>query len=431
MSSALALSGVTAILQFYLNNMYVSVQNQFSSQVTVSCLAPDQVQNGLGGAADVENQVNLFLHQVTHNGAWRNVDQPMLAADGRTRLKCPPLALDLHYLLTAYGSDFWQAEALLGHALMMLHEAPTLTRKDISDALRLLTTPPVPYPSNPLTKFIGSCGLADQIEMIKITPATLGREEMAWLWTALKADYRPTYPFQVSVVLMQPSHEVSFALPVLATSVTVRPVQPAAIFQLDPPPHQSFPHPGDTVTAKGSFLLGATRVVLTNPRHGIQLLVPVATATNTALTFILPAPLPFYPAGPYNLTVQFLDSTGKIVQQTTNALPLAVAPVLGTQVATVALNPIGTLVKLSLFSPDVRAGQNISLLLSTLVAPIINAAASALAFADNAPTLSFQFETNLPAGPYLGRLLVDGVTSQVQINPNVFPPKFLGPLVTL
>ena len=51
--------------------------------------------------------------------------------------------------------------------------------------------------------------------MIKITPATLGREEMAWLWTALKADYRPTFPFQVSVVLLQPQQNTSLALPVL------------------------------------------------------------------------------------------------------------------------------------------------------------------------------------------------------------------------
>ena len=47
--------------------------------------------------------------------------------------------------------------------------------------------------TNPLWNALASTGLADQIEMIKLTPSTLGREEMAWVWTALKADYRPTY----------------------------------------------------------------------------------------------------------------------------------------------------------------------------------------------------------------------------------------------
>jgi len=42
MSNALAISGVTAVLQYYLWNLYVSVAAQFPSHVKVSCLAPDQ-----------------------------------------------------------------------------------------------------------------------------------------------------------------------------------------------------------------------------------------------------------------------------------------------------------------------------------------------------------------------------------------------------
>ena len=140
----------------------------------MTCLAPDQVQNNLGDISGPENQVNLFLHQVTHNAAWRNVDLPSLAADGKTRLKSPPLALDLHYLLTVYGSEDWQAEALLGYALMMLHENPVLARADIANALTALTTIPEPYPTNPLTPVLGASGLADQIEMLKITPGDSG-----------------------------------------------------------------------------------------------------------------------------------------------------------------------------------------------------------------------------------------------------------------
>ena len=155
MSNALAIAGVTAVLQYYFNNLFSSadVASNFASTVSISCLAPDQVQNKIITATnDKENQVNLFMHQVTHNAAWRNTDFASMSADGTKALSNPPLALNLHYLLTVYGSDFWQAEALLGYALMMLHEAPVLTRTDISNAITMLTNPPLPllplYPGN-------------------------------------------------------------------------------------------------------------------------------------------------------------------------------------------------------------------------------------------------------------------------------------------
>ena len=71
---------------------------------------------------------------VTGHSGWRNVGLPSIGADGRSQLKNPPLALDLHYLLTAYGSSDWQAEALLGYGVLMLHQNPVLARDDIRSA---------------------------------------------------------------------------------------------------------------------------------------------------------------------------------------------------------------------------------------------------------------------------------------------------------
>ena len=121
--------------------------------------------------------------------------------------------------------------------------------------------PPEPYPGNPLTPFLGSSGLADEVEMIKITPETLGREEMAWLWTALKADYRLTYPFQVSVVLMQPQRQDD-GRPAGAATQGVEP-QPSLVSPLptltevNPPNDQPAAVLGDTVRSKGTNLTGA------------------------------------------------------------------------------------------------------------------------------------------------------------------------------
>ena len=199
----LAMAGVSAVLAVLSDQpVHADAAALFGGAVKVSRARP-RPRAGTFTPGSPENQVNLFLHQVTHNVGWRNQDLPSVGPDGRTRLSNPPLALDLHYLLTAYGSDDWQAEALLGFALLMLHENPVLTRNDISTAIAQL---PIDDASNPLSTPLGTVGLADQIEMLKITPATLGREEMAWLWTALKADYRPTFPFQVSVVLIEPKN---------------------------------------------------------------------------------------------------------------------------------------------------------------------------------------------------------------------------------
>jgi hypothetical protein len=440
MSNALAISGVTAILQYYLNQIYGAAVG-FSSPVNVSCKAPDQVKIGAAGSTDVENQVNLFLHQVTHNAAWRNVDLASMSTDGTTRLQSPPLALNLHYLLTAYGSVDWQAEALLGYALMMLHEAPVLTRKDVSSALLTLTGPPGTYPLNPLTPYLAGSGLSDQIEMIKITPETLGREEMAWLWTALKADYRPTFPFQVSVVLMQPSLPSSQPLPVLRRVFAPQPMSVAQISQVQYAVSQTAALPGDTVSVLGENLRGASQVSISNRYN--SLLPPPAIAPGAALSGSVSFALPLtsvlaYPAGVYDLELQYLDPTGAYVEQTTNTLPLEVAPTLPTQTAVTAPVAGSTLVAVTVsgLAPPVYEGQDVTLSLSYIdtssVTAVVNRSAPAQPFSGNVTALTFQMEPGLPTGKkLLGQLSVDGVSSQVLVTWLPFPPVFNGPWVTL
>ena len=89
MSNALAISGVTAVLQYYLTQVYGSTSAL--AGVTVTAQAPDIVALSQAGNAP-PLQVNLFMHQVTPNPAWRNANLPSLGADGATRLKNPLLA---------------------------------------------------------------------------------------------------------------------------------------------------------------------------------------------------------------------------------------------------------------------------------------------------------------------------------------------------
>src|ERR1700757_3429923 len=156
MSTPLALSAVTSLLQTCLGLVY---NGSALGTVHVSAVAPDVVESKYGIGADSGLRVNLFLHQVTPNSAWRNIELPSLAADGATRLKNPPLALDLHYLLTAYAADDTEAEALLGYAILMLHENPIVPRALITNILNSL-------PASTYNSAIKTSGLDSQIEMI-------------------------------------------------------------------------------------------------------------------------------------------------------------------------------------------------------------------------------------------------------------------------
>jgi hypothetical protein len=374
MSDALAISGVSAVLQFYLGNMYSNLSAQFGGTIGLSAQAPDLVQARFASPTATENQVNLFLHQVTYNAAWRNVQLPSLDADGKTLLTCPPLALDLHYLLTVYGTADWQAEGLLGYALMMFHQNPVISRSDISFALNHLAS------TNNLSAALATCGLADQVEMIKITPATLGREEMAWLWTALKADYRPTFPFQVSVVLLQPQRNTSLALPVLRRHVQAIPIQPASLLMVTPPNNQPAAGLSDVVTVTGEFLSSVTQVVLSYAKLGVQFPVTVANNVGTSFTFVVGTQTTYpngVPPGIYSVAGQIVDPNSTpgnvLIQQTTNALVLALAPTLPlTQAATLEADPDSAstvLVTIAGVTPSPWAGQTVALTLSSLTAP--------------------------------------------------------------
>jgi hypothetical protein len=449
MSNALAIAGVTAVLQHYLYNLYhhPSVSSSFPSPVHVSCLAPDQVQQQLTSGGAAENQVNLFLHLVSPNAAWRNMGYASLSSDGTTAIGNPPLALDLHYLLTAYGSEPWQAEALLGYALMMLHQAPVITRADIDAALAARAASTYPYSGYPLNSTLPLCGLGSQMEMIKITPESMGREEMAWLWTALKADYRPTYPFQVSVALLQPDVSASYALPVLQVAFNAVPQSQAQILSIQTQTGQPAAQPEEYVILHGESLFGASQIVITHQKLGKQTTfqpianppAPYPAPSATSLTFALPDPASAdFPAGIYDLEVQWIDPATKAATATTNTVPFAIAAWLPNSQAA-ATTASGSMIQLTLssFAPPVFPGQSVSLSLSNVPTPsnplvCLTAEVQPLTDDNPATTLTFLFDTGLPtATDLLARLTVDGVTSIVQITTPPAPLTFAGPWVTL
>ena len=117
MSGPRAIAAVTAALTNLLDNGLIDHDVAgMTGNVTVSARAPGAIK-----LDSIDNvQINLFMYMVTPNAAWRNAALPVRDSQGN-RLTNPPLALNLHYMLTAYGKDDFQAELLLGYAMQLLH----------------------------------------------------------------------------------------------------------------------------------------------------------------------------------------------------------------------------------------------------------------------------------------------------------------------
>jgi hypothetical protein len=191
MSSALALASVTAVLKNLLENGLASgaVTSKLGADATVSALPPDRVPSG----ADERAQLNLFLYLVTPH--------PGLRANGGGSLR-GTLALDLHYLLTAYGAQDFQTEILLGHAIQLVHDTPILEQDRIRETLKSLSHARDRRVVAPALAALAGSDLADQVERLKIEPTFLNADEMSKLWSALQAKYRPSATYRVSAVLM-------------------------------------------------------------------------------------------------------------------------------------------------------------------------------------------------------------------------------------
>ena len=110
--------------------------------------------------------------------------------------------MQLHYLLTAYGAQDFQAEILLGHAIQLLHGPPVVERDRIRKTIASLSHSKnqrvVPAPLAALA----ASDLADRVARIEISPEFLGGEEMTKLWSVIQAKYRPSAAYRVSTVMI-------------------------------------------------------------------------------------------------------------------------------------------------------------------------------------------------------------------------------------
>jgi hypothetical protein len=416
-SSALAIAGVTAVLRDLLNNGIIDHNVSATlGNVTVTARPPDRVLSDT--TIDEAPQLNIFLHQVSPNLGWRNVELPSRDHHGR-RLKNPPLALDLHYLISAYGAEDLHTEILLGYAMQLLHETPVLTREAINDAL--IPSPALAPGLPPALQVLAESGLADQVEQIKITPEYIDSDGMSKIWTAIQSHYRPTAAYLVTVVLIESRGAVTRALPVLTRGsndegVIVQPhlVPPLpTISEVVFPQNQTSARLGDTIRIDGVNLRGSNvQGLFTNLRLPDPLILNAATgATDTEVAFDLPNAPANWAAGLYGIRVSVVRP-GESEARTTNPLPFYLAPTMG--LPPVVTHPDGETTHVVLdVGPVVRQSQYV-------VLSIGDQQVAAEPRSGDTASLEFNFN-RIAAGQYYSKLTVDGVDSWMIIRTGDVP----------
>ena len=187
----LSLASLTAVIKHLIENGLASrnVTSQLGGDVTISALPPDRIPSG----GDERAQLNIFLHQVTPHVTL------MLSGDSRNA-RTPAVAVELHYLITAYGAQDYQSEILLGHAIDILHECAVLDRDRIRASLTALTTSADRRVVPPAVATLANSDLPDRVDSVQITPEFLSVEDISKLWSALQARFRPSITYKVTAV---------------------------------------------------------------------------------------------------------------------------------------------------------------------------------------------------------------------------------------
>lgn len=390
MSNGLAIAAVTATLRDLIDKAI--------GGVTISALPPDRITETNPG----NQQLNLFLYQVLPNAAWRNMEIPSQARRGEPFL--PPLALTLHYLLTAYGDTDFTGQQLLGRAMSTLHDNCLLGADQIRNASG------ASVPGNDLD---------GQAERVRITLQPLSVDEMSKLWPGFQTSYRLSVAYEVSVVLIESQRPASAPLPVLERKVQVfADLSPfPAISAVAPPADPNAVRLGEAMTIDGAHLSGAGAVRLSTPREPVDWDLAPTAVTDTRVQVSLPADLNTartHPAGVYSVSVVF--NPGLDTEHATNAIPIALVPKIG-PFAPVPVPASGDLALTVPCVPHVRREQRVSLLLGGREVP---ADPHPGANPTAAPTFTV---TKATAGSFTVRLRVDGVDS-VLVDRSTKPPTF-------
>ncbi|WP_420120979.1 DUF4255 domain-containing protein [Nakamurella sp.] len=420
MTTSLGIAATTAVLRQLLQNEVTAanVAGSIGGSVTVSALPPDRID-----VANEKAQLNLFMYQVRPNAGWSTTAFPSHDGSGR-RLTNPPLALDLSYMLSAYGAKDFDSEILLGLGALVLHQTRVLSRDLVAGTFSGGALPP------DLT-LLATAGLDSQEELVSLSMEPMTVDDLSRLWQVFGEKYRPSIAFQAHVLLLRGADAASAPGPPvsrarLATSTSINPtisaVQPVIVTA----------GPTATITLVGTGLLAPGAVA----RFGTGASVPATPPSSTPSRVV--APLPSALLAGLNTVRMVLPSLFESDERggpESNTVPFSLRPAFavdggGARVITFTPPGPGSSASTTLtvqLVPPVARRQEVTLLLNEVGAPA-GTVAHSYTFsapsrqddpADTTDTIAFAV-TGVNRARYLVRVRVDGAETELTTTGGVY-----------
>ena len=393
MSSLKAIASVTHVLQRILEES-ISDESIDTLGADVFIDPPDQVETTIN---ENQNALNLYLYMVKENEGWKNQDLIERNSFG-DRVSNPYLALDLYYMLSAYGSEAYNDELLLGYAMVALKDNAIVGRDFIANELA----------AEPM---LADSGLSEQMEQLRIVPLSPNTEEVSKLWTMFGAKHRVSSYYKVSVALLRKEREVSVPLPVRERKLYVRPIIIPEIQDLmageraDPDyTNTRIFLDGDDLIMKGIHLRGdVTRVVFDADES-----VTLTPDKSTEITLQLPASLR---AGLHSVQIAHDLMLGEPEVPHRGVKSNLAAFVLSPLIESVSIS--GDDLDLTI-APAIEADKQVTVLLNEIDFDTTTRSANEYSLSDTtvAETTTITVSiANVTSGTYLVRLRVNNATS--------------------
>lgn len=407
MSNFRTIATVTATLVLEVLN---SAASAAVPGATATIARPDSTNGGASAP-----RVNLYLYQVTPNAAGRNLDLPTRDSRGEL-VKRPHVALDLHYLLSFYGDEAQlEPQRLLGSVALAMHTRSMLTRDMIRNTI-----------ANAAFPFLAASNLADEIELVKLSPLPLSLEELSKMWSVFfQTQYALSMAYYATVVFIEGEETPRTAMPVLEREIFVVPFQHPTIERIRLEAGQLEPIMSDsTIVIEGKQLRGE----VTQLRIGGSDLMPLQGVTDMQIVFPLNS---IQPAGSLRAGVQAVQ----IVQPMLMGRPRVEHVGVESNVAAMVVCPTITNITIPdathlTIDIDLTIGKTQRVLLLLNENTNNNSASyTFLAAPRNADTNTLTIPiSNVKPAEYFVRVQIDGAESLLDLNP---ASANVGPKVTI
>lgn len=122
-------------------------------------------------ATNSANRLSLWLYQITENEFMKNQSMRR-GVNGPDEDQFPPLALNLHYLVTPFGPSGEADHLILGKTMQLMYDNATLLVREPVDGI---------------------------VEELRIILCPLKLEELTRIWESLREPYRLSVCYQVKV----------------------------------------------------------------------------------------------------------------------------------------------------------------------------------------------------------------------------------------